>query len=191
MIDLSGLIAISGYPGLYKVVAQAKNGVIVESLLDGKRMPAYTHYRISGLEDISMFTTDDDKPLAEVFYNIYKKENGGPCISAKASAAEHAAYLKSVLENYDQERVHASDIKKLFSWYNLLQEKSMLKEKAQDSGEEASAEATSEKPKARKAGAAKEGDAKIAKPKKEAAPKAKATSGGAAKRASTPRKTGG
>ncbi|MFN5386459.1 MAG: DUF5606 domain-containing protein, partial [Bacteroidota bacterium] len=74
MIDLHGLLAIAGYPGLYKVVAQAKNGVVVENISDKKRMMAHAHYRMSSLEDISIYTTADDVPLSEVMQKIHDKE---------------------------------------------------------------------------------------------------------------------
>ena len=76
MIDLKGILAISGYAGLFKVIAQAKSGVIVESISDKKRMNAFSHFKMSSLEDISIFTTGDDMPLSEVFQKISDKEKG-------------------------------------------------------------------------------------------------------------------
>ena len=119
MIDLAGFIAISGYPGLFKVVAQTKNGVIVEGVADKKRLVAHSHFKISALEDISIYTTQEDTLLSNVFKSIFDKENGGQAISSKETSAEQGKYLESVLPNYDKERVHNSDIKKLFSWYFL------------------------------------------------------------------------
>ncbi len=126
-MNLSGIIAISGKPGLFKVIAQGKNSVIVESLTDNKRFPAYASDRISALEDISIYTYEDDKPLKEIYEVIYKKENGGLAISHKESAAKLQAYLLEILPNYDQERVYPSDIKKLFQWYNQLHTSGELK----------------------------------------------------------------
>lgn len=125
-MDLTGVISISGKPGLYKVVAQSKNNIIVESLQDGKRTPAYSTDRISALEDISIYTYDDDIPLKEVYISIFKKEDGGKAPSHKDSLAKLTDYLLAVLPNYDEDRVYASDIKKLFQWYNLLHDAGLV-----------------------------------------------------------------
>jgi chemotaxis protein histidine kinase CheA len=119
-MNLTGIIAISGKPGLYKVLAQGKNNIIVESLEDKKRVPAYASDRISALDDISIYTYDDDKPLKEIFTSIFEKEKGKETISHKEDQNKLKAYLIEVLPNFDQERVYASDIKKIFQWYNLL-----------------------------------------------------------------------
>ncbi len=119
-MNLTGIIAISGKPGLYKVLAQGKNNIIVESLEDKKRVPAYASDRISALDDISIYTYDDDKPLREILTSIFEKEKGKETISHKEDQNKLKAYLIEVLPNYDQERVYASDIKKIFQWYNLL-----------------------------------------------------------------------
>jgi len=119
-MNLSGIIAISGKPGLFKVVAQAKNSIIVESLVDGKRGPAYATDRISALEDISIYTYSEDKPLKEIYRAIYDKEGGKECPSHKDSLDKLTKYLLTILPDYDAERVYSSDIKKLFQWYNLL-----------------------------------------------------------------------
>jgi hypothetical protein len=163
-MNLSGIIAVSGKPGLFNVVAQGNQSIIVESLLDKKRLAVHASNKISALEDISIYTYEDDVPLATVYRNIFDKENGGQCVSHKASEAELRAYLEEVLPGYDRERVYLSDIKKLFNWYNLLQTNDLLK-LADESAEEASIEDV-EKPK--KKAPAKE---KVA-PKAAAAPKA-------------------
>lgn len=119
-MNLTGIIAISGKSGLYRVLAQGKNNIIVESLEDKKRVPAYASDRISALDDISIYTYDDDKPLKEILVSIFEKEKGKETISHKEDQAKLKAYLLEVLPNYDQERVYASDIKKIFQWYNLL-----------------------------------------------------------------------
>jgi hypothetical protein len=126
-MDLSGIISVSGMPGLYKVVGQMKNGVIAESLSDKKRVPIHSHQQISSLEDISMFTTGDNKPVAEIMQAIYDKEKGGKALDHKADEKEVIAYFESVLPDYDKERVYVSNMRKLFSWYNLLQETGNLK----------------------------------------------------------------
>lgn len=127
MIDLHGIISISGMPGLYKVVAQSKNGVIVESLSDKKRFPAFASHKISALEDISMFTTGEDKPLGEIMNAIYEKEKGGQAIDHKKDDKEIAAYFAEILPDYDKERVYVSNMRKLFSWYNHLHATGNLK----------------------------------------------------------------
>ncbi len=119
-MDLSGIISISGKPGLYKVLTQGKNSIIVESLSDSKRFPAYASDRISALEDISIYTYDSDTPLVEIFEGIYKKEDGKEAPSHKADISELQSYLQEILPDYDEERVYSSDIKKIFQWYNML-----------------------------------------------------------------------
>jgi len=141
LMNLKGLIAIAGKPGIFKVIASGKNTLIVESLLDGKRYPAYTSNKVSALDDISMFTTEEDVPLSEVIKKIYEMEKGGVCVDAKAEPSEHHAYFEKVLPNYDKARVYNSDLKKLFSWYNILQSSGILKKieeemKAAENGEE-------------------------------------------------------
>lgn len=101
---LKGILAVSGQSGLFKMISQAKNSIIVESLVDGKRMPAYATSRISALEDISIFTEEADVKLVDVFKSIFEKENGGPSISHKVSANELKSYFAEVLPDYDRDR---------------------------------------------------------------------------------------
>jgi len=125
-MDLSKILSIAGKPGLFQMVSQSKSGLIVESLTDGRRIPAFTHERISSLEEISIFTETDDVPLKDVFVEIFKKEDGKKTISHKSSAKELKALLASVLPDYDEERVYVSDIKKLINWYNQLVDKNLI-----------------------------------------------------------------
>lgn len=125
-ITLGKILSIGGKPGLYKMIAQAKNGVIVESLLDQKRLQAFAHDKISSLDEISVFTQTDDKPLKEVFKLIHQATNGGPAPDTKAESPELLGFFEQVLPEYDRERVYVSHIKKIFSWYNLLLEKDLL-----------------------------------------------------------------
>lgn len=135
---LKGILSISGQGGLFKLVSQGKNTIIVESLADGKRMPAYASSRVSALEEISMYTYGDDVKLGEIFLNIFKYTNGGPAIDAKkASNDELKAYMDHALPDWDKERVYISDIKKLFNWYNILQSKGIITDKAEEKAEEA------------------------------------------------------
>lgn len=123
---LKEILAISGQGGLFKVVSQAKNAVIVESLLDGKRMPAHASSRISALEDISVYTYEGDIKLAEVFKRISEKENKGVAVDVKSSNDQLKKYFEQILPDYDQNRVYVSDIKKILTWYNILAGKEML-----------------------------------------------------------------
>ena len=119
-MELKEILAISGQPGLYRYVAQSTRGVIVESLLDGRRMNAAANARVSALTEISMFTEGDDIPLAEVFTKIYAHTEGKEAISPKESPERLKAAFAEVLPEYDRDRVHVSDIKKCFAWYNIL-----------------------------------------------------------------------
>lgn len=147
-MDLSGVISISGKPGLYKVVAQSKNNIIVESLKEGKRTPAYSTDRISALDDISIYTYEDDIPLKDVFVAIFKKEDGKKAPSHKESLNTLTSYLLEVLPNYDEDRVYPSDIKKLFQWYNLLHDAGLVS--AEEEEEKAEEESAPKKKEAKK-----------------------------------------
>jgi hypothetical protein len=201
-MDLTGIIAISGRPGLYKVIAQGKNNIIVESLIDNKRFPAYSTDRISALDDISIYTYDDDAPLRDLLTAIHTKEGGKECPSHKEDMKVLQTYLLEILPNYDQERVYPSDVKKMFQWYNLLHKSGNLKVKEEVKTEEVQMEevvAEKKAPKAKKATSegteqaapAKKAPAKkaatTAKPK--ASPAAKAVKPAAAKK-TTATKTG-
>lgn len=121
---LKTILAISGKPGLYKLVSQGKNMLVIESLITGKRTPAYNHEKIISLGDIAMFTDSDEVPLNEVFESMKKLENGAQAsVSVKDSEQTLRDYLGKVLPNFDRDRVYTTDIKKLINWYNLLIEK--------------------------------------------------------------------
>ncbi len=119
---LNKILSIAGKPGLYKLVSQGKNMLIVESLLDGRRSPAYGNDKIVSLGDISMFTNEEDVPLRQVLKNMLEKEQGAEVAldAKKAKADELADYLQTVLPDFDRDRVHPNDIRKLISWYNIL-----------------------------------------------------------------------
>lgn len=152
MIDLTGIISISGQPGLFKIVAQSKNGIIVEGLSDKKRINVYASTKVSTLSDISMFTTAEDKPLEAIMSSIFDKEKGGPAIDNKVDDKEMSAYFETVLPEYDKERVYVSNMRKLITWYNTLQSTGSLKEKEENkTGDEKSvALKTDEKAKIKK-----------------------------------------
>lgn len=140
-MKLSEIIAVQGMSGLYKTVAQAKNSVIVESLTDKKRMPVYASQRVNSLEAISVFCQDKDIPLADVFKKIAEKENKGPALDHKSPEADMLKYFGEVLPDFDKEKVHTSDIRKMLMWYNILQKNNMLdiEEETAAEGEEKAA----------------------------------------------------
>ncbi|MBO5720347.1 MAG: DUF5606 domain-containing protein [Bacteroidales bacterium] len=118
---LKEILSISGKPGLYKLVSQAKGMLVVESLVTGKRIPAYSYDKIISLGDISIYTEEEDRPLAEVFETIKEKELGKAIeISKGASAEEYRKYVESVIPDYDRERVYPNDIKRIVDWYNII-----------------------------------------------------------------------
>ncbi len=141
---LKGILAISGQSGLFRLIAESKNNIIVESLDTGKRMPAYSTTRISALEDIAIYTESADVPLKDVLKAIHEKEEGGEAISHKSSAAQLKDYFSEILPDYDRDRVYVSDIKKVILWYNILREKGLLDfsedEQEEDQSEEKSEE---------------------------------------------------
>ena len=122
MTKLSEILAITGKPGLYKLVSRGNNMLIVESLVDNKRMPTYARDKIVALSDVSMFTNADDVRLSEVLTNAGKKE-GLKAVAMdpkKASNTELQAWFDEVLPDWDRDRVYTSDIRKLIQWYNIL-----------------------------------------------------------------------
>ncbi|MDE6878246.1 MAG: DUF5606 domain-containing protein [Odoribacter sp.] len=123
---LKEILSISGKPGLYKLVNNTSNAIIVESLLDGKRFPAYSNSKIISLEDISIYTENEDMPLKEVLKRIFDKENGADILSHKEATEKIQAYFEEVVPEYDKERVYVSDMRKIIQWYNLLSEKKIL-----------------------------------------------------------------
>ena len=122
-MEFKDVIAISGMSGLYKVSAQTRSGVIVESLADGKKTPVGTNHRISSLADISVFTKTDDLPLSQVLKAIHTKTAGTISVDLKAEPEELKKYFKGIIEDFDDQKVYASDIKKMLSWYLQLKDK--------------------------------------------------------------------
>ncbi|WP_313375813.1 DUF5606 domain-containing protein [Chishuiella sp.] len=125
-MDLSRVIAISGKPGLYRLVSQTRNGFVVEDLEKGKKISIASNYNVSLLENVAIYGVSQEFPLAEVFFRIYKKENGGETVDHKSSGAELRKYMEEVLPEYDDSRVYDSDLKKLFQWYNILHKNGLL-----------------------------------------------------------------
>jgi len=141
---LKDIISISGESGLFKFLAQGKNSIIVEQIGTGKRSSAFSSARVSSLDDISVFTEDEDMPLGKVFDSIFEKENGGRAVDPKSSPEKLKEYFAGVVPNYAKEKVYVSDIRKIAQWYNILLDNGMLKkeeEKAEaDPAEKAEAE---------------------------------------------------
>ncbi|NDV64812.1 DUF5606 domain-containing protein [Bacteroides sp. 224] len=120
---LKTILSISGKPGLYKLVSQGKNMLIVESInADKKRMPAHGNEKIIALSDIAMYTDEEEVPLRNVLNSIKTKENGAIASidTKKASPEEFRTYMAEILPNFDRDRVYVTDIKKLINWYNIL-----------------------------------------------------------------------
>jgi len=119
-MKLEKVIAISGKPGLYEIISQSKAGVIVESLADKKRFPVNSLHNISTLNDIAIYTYEEEVPLKGVFLSIFEKETGAKSIDPKSSKGDLLNYFGEVLPGFDEERVYPSNIKKILSWYNAL-----------------------------------------------------------------------
>ena len=134
---LKGILAISGQPGLFKMVTEAKNSIIVESLLTGKRMPAYSTSKISTLSDISVFTITGEVQLKEIFKKI---QENGKLIPSKASTNEIKSFFEEILPEYDKDRVYVSDMKKIIQWYQLLSDQNLLIEPEEEKTEEKESE---------------------------------------------------
>lgn len=118
---LKKILSISGRPGLYQLVSYGKNMLLVEGLTDGHRFPVHSRERVMSLGDISIFTSDEDTPLSKVLENIGKKyENQALDAKALSTPDQLHEFMNGVLENWDEERVHNSDIKKIIAWYNIL-----------------------------------------------------------------------
>lgn len=160
-------MSISGHSGLFKFIAQGRNGVIVEGLVDKKRMNASATSRISALEDIAVYTEEKEVALAEVFRIIFQKENGS-AVASKANDNDVKKYFVEILPSYDRDKVYVSDMKKVLSWYNILQSQNMVdlvveeKKEGEEPKEEKVAEVETAKAETAKA---------PAKPKKAAAKK--------------------
>lgn len=115
------ILSISGRPGLFRLVSRGKNMLIVESLTTGKRTPAYAHDKVVSLGDISIYTTDEERPLRDIFETIKEKTDGKPVdIKALGGDSGIRSYFAEIVPDFDEERVYTNDIKKVFNWYNQL-----------------------------------------------------------------------
>jgi hypothetical protein len=126
-MSLDKVISIAGKPGLYKLITQTRGGFVAESLVDKKRISVSVQSNVSVLSEIAIYTLTEEVPLRQVFLNIKNKENGeATSVMPKDSKDKLEEYFFEVLPDYDEDRVYASDIKKVIQWYNLLQQHDML-----------------------------------------------------------------
>jgi hypothetical protein len=135
-MNLEKILAISGKPGLYVLRVQTRTGFVAESLLDGKKITVNLKSNVSLLSEISIYTYEGEKPLAEIMQKIADKENKGPAISHKEENSVLLAYFKEILPDYDEERVYPSDVKKILNWYNMLQAKGLVTDEVSVTTEE-------------------------------------------------------
>ena len=119
-MGLEKIIAITGKPGLYKVLNQSKNGFVIESLTDGKRTTLIGNQNVSTLKDIAIYTYDEEFPLGLIFKSMFEKEGRKTSIGNNAKDAELMAYFEEIVPNFDKERVYPSNVKKVIKWYNQL-----------------------------------------------------------------------
>ena len=144
-MDLSKIVSISGKPGLYVVKSQAVGRLIVESVIDSKCSPAFARDRMSSLEEISIFSTDEDRPLKEVFMMIHEKMGDKVDFDfKKASNDELREKFALVMPDYDEDAVYPSDMKKVFQWYQMLMDKNLLDFTEEETETEATAETSEE-----------------------------------------------
>ena len=146
-MDLSKIVTIAGKPGLFQIKSLAIGRIIVESLIDGKCTPAFARDRMSSLEEISIFSVDEDKPLKEVFRGIHEKMGDKVDFDfKKASNDELRAKFLEVMPDYDQDAVYPSDMRKVFAWYQMLVDKNLLDftPEAQEEAAETQAETPAE-----------------------------------------------
>lgn len=138
-MSVDKILAISGKPGLYALKLQTRTGFVAESLIDGKKITVGLRSNVSLLSEISVYTYEGEIKLAEVFRKIAEKEDNGPAISHKEDNAKLESYFREVLPEFDEDRVYASDIKKILNWYNMLQAKGLVSKDEVAAAEEAPA----------------------------------------------------
>ncbi|MCA1762810.1 MAG: DUF5606 domain-containing protein [Cryomorphaceae bacterium] len=151
-MDLSKILSISGKPGLFEIISQSRGGVVVASLNDGKKMTVGQTQRVSTLSDISVYTEDGDEPLKDILKSFHEFSGGEPIEIAMNDSQELRNFFTGILPDHDEERVYASDIKKMVKWYNLLLKNEMLdfseEETPEDSDSEPDGESDSQSEKA-------------------------------------------
>lgn len=125
-MGLEKILSISGKPGLFELKTQTRSGFLAESLLDGKKIAVSANQNVSLLSEIAIYTLNEEVPLRQIMQKIKDKENGGKAISHKEDKLKLEEYFFEILPDYDEDKVYASDIKKIIQWYNLLQEKDLM-----------------------------------------------------------------
>ena len=140
-MEFNKIIAVTGKPGLFQVISQSKNAIIVESLMDKKRLAINATQNVSLLENIAIYTYEEDMPLQNVFITMFEKTEGKEALSHKENDKKLTAFFEEVLPNYDAERVYVSNIKKVIQWFNILVNTGMdfttVEEKKEEKTEEA------------------------------------------------------
>ena len=134
-MTLEKIISVGGKPGLYEVLTQTRTGVLAASLIDGKSITVSARENVSLLSEIAIYTLTEEMPLGEVFQKIFDHLSGASALSHKSSKDELEAFFFDVLPEYDEDRVYASDIKKVVQWYNLLIGKGVTDFSTQDESE--------------------------------------------------------
>ena len=129
-MNLEKILAIYGKAVLYVLKVQTRTGFVAESLTDGKKITVNLKSNVSLLSEISIYTYEGEKPLAEIMQRIADKEKKGEALSHKEDNVKLTAYFKEILPDYDEERVYPSDIKKVLNWYNMLQAKGLVTDEA-------------------------------------------------------------
>lgn len=124
-MDLSNILSVTGKSGLFRLVSKTAGSFIVESLADGRRFPVFPHNGVATLDNIAIYTVNEEVPLAQVFRNLFRHAGGGPVPMPKDNAGLKALFGE-VLPDYDPERVYASNIRKVIAWYNILNEKHLV-----------------------------------------------------------------
>lgn len=139
---LRDILSITGKPGLYKLVSRGNNMLIVESLLDGKRVPTYARDKIVSLGEISMYTIGEDVSLSEVLTKLGEKEGlkVATIDPKKADNDQLRDFFGEVLPDFDRDRVYPSDIRKLIQWYNILINAGITDFSIEEEGEEVAIE---------------------------------------------------
>lgn len=137
MTDFTDILSIAGKGGLHKLVGKSKSSIIVENLDTGKRYPVFGTQQVSSLEEISVFTHDDDMPLKDVLKAIYTKEDGGLAPDLGKDSVALRSYFTEAVPDFDEERVYLSDIRKILRWYNDLHKHGLLDFTEEEVSEEA------------------------------------------------------
>lgn len=139
-MNLKKILSVSGQPDLFEIIKNTNKGIIVESILTKKRTQVFSHQRINSLEDISVYTNEDEIPLREVFLKLYKKEEGKNAMSNKEDAVKIKNYFEEFFPEYDHDKVKFSDMKRILKWYNMLNENGFIDDKPAETDKDENSE---------------------------------------------------